>query len=108
VTFQKFEVFVDGSVQSQPAYKRMHRANAAKTNGSEPPYNPPASGTTLYIVMIFNGSRSIRYLVMYVGSFEHDIRLVFVAFSFQTNFKILLVSAADSVVSYIHLECAPY
>jgi len=47
-------------------------------------------------------------LVMYVGSFENRLHLVFVVFPLQTNSKILLVSEVDFVVSYIHLECAPY
>ena len=68
VTFQKLEVFVDRSVQSQSVYERMHRAYAAKTNGS----------------------RSIRHLVMHVGSFEHGIRLVFVSFPLQMDSKISL------------------
>jgi len=64
----------------------MHRSNAAKTNGAS----------------------SISYLVMYVFSFENRFRLVLVVFPLQMFFKILLVFQVGFMVSYIHLECAPY
>ena len=58
MTFQKYKVFVNGSVQSQPARKRMYRAYAA----------------------ISDGSRPVIYLIIDVGSLEHRVFLIFIAF----------------------------
>jgi hypothetical protein len=43
-----------------------------------------------------------------VEVFEHRIGLVLKLFSNQPHIDILLVTEVDSVVSFIHLECAPF
>src|SRR5690606_21653594 len=39
---------------------------------------------------------------------EHSVGLVFVLLSYQSGFEVLLVTEVDFVVSFIHLECAPF
>ena len=55
-----------------------------------------------------DGARSLGDLVVGVGVLEHRIGPVLKLISFQPACKILLVSEEDSVVSFIHLECAPF
>jgi hypothetical protein len=45
---------------------------------------------------------------MDVRVFEHGIGLVRILLPFQSGIKILLVSEVDFVVSFVHLECAPF
>jgi hypothetical protein len=55
-----------------------------------------------------DGTRILGDLVVDVGVFEHGVGLIFELLPFQTGFKILLVSKVDFLVSFIHLECAPF
>jgi hypothetical protein len=55
-----------------------------------------------------NGTRSLGNLVVDVRVFEHGVSLVWILLPFQPDFKILLVSEVDFVVSFVHLECAPF
>jgi hypothetical protein len=45
---------------------------------------------------------------MAIGIFKHGIGLVIILLSYQAGVKILLVTGVDFVVSFIHLECAPF
>jgi hypothetical protein len=45
---------------------------------------------------------------MDIGIFKHGIGLVIILLSYQAGVKILLVTGVDFVVSFIHLECAPF
>ncbi len=47
-------------------------------------------------------------LIVDVGVFEHRIGLVFKLLSHQAGIEILLVTEADLVASFIHMECAPF
>jgi hypothetical protein len=47
-------------------------------------------------------------LIVDVGVFEHGLGLVFKLLSHQSGFEILLVTEVGFVVSFIHLECAPF
>jgi hypothetical protein len=47
-------------------------------------------------------------LILAVAVFEPRVRLILELLPHQPGFKILLVSEVDFVVSFIHLECAPF
>jgi hypothetical protein len=86
VILEQNDIPVDRVIQSQPTNQLVHGPNA-----------PTADRT-----------RSLGDLVVDVGIFEHRVGLVWVLLPFQSGFKILLVSEVDFVVSFVHLECAPF
>ena len=61
-------------------------------------FNAPAS----------DRARPFTDLVSNIGVLEHRLGLVFVMLPLQPLLKILLVSAQDFVVSFLHLERAPF
>ena len=83
---QQRDVFIDRPVQFQLAHQLVHSANPTKTDC------PGSFGN----------------LTVDVGVFEHRIGLVLILFSHQPGIEILLVTEVDSVISFIHLECAPF
>jgi hypothetical protein len=86
VDLEQDNIPVDCLIQSQPAYQLVHGPNASAANGT----------------------RSLGNLVVDVRVFEHGVGLVWILLAFQSGFKILLVSEVDFVVSFVHLECAPF
>jgi hypothetical protein len=55
-----------------------------------------------------DSSGSFGYLIVNVGVFEHGVGPILVLLSCQPSIEILLVTEKDFVVSFIHLECAPF
>jgi hypothetical protein len=86
MTLQQKNVFVNLPVQSQLAHQFVHGADSTETD------RPGFIGD----------------LILDVGIFEHEIGLVLVLLSYEPGIKILLVTEDDFVVSFIHLECAPF
>jgi hypothetical protein len=86
MTLEQQNVLVEGPVQSQLAHQLMQGTDSTAADG------PGSFGN----------------LVVDVGVFEHGFGLVLILLSHQTGFKILLVTKADFVVSFIHLKCAPF
>jgi hypothetical protein len=83
---QQHDVFADRPVQSQLARQFMQGAYSTETDC-------PCS---------------ISDLIVDVGIFEDSIGLVLVLLSYQPGVEILLVTEEDFVVSFVHLECAPF
>jgi hypothetical protein len=86
VRFEQHDVLVDGSIQSQLTNQLVQGADASA------PY----------------GARSLGNLKVNVRILEHAIRLVGILLPFQSGFKILLVSEVYFIISFVHLECAPF
>ena len=83
---QQRDVFIDRPVQFQFAYQLVQGADPTETDC------PGSFGD----------------LIVEVGIFEHRIGLIFILLSYQPGVEIFLVTKIDFVVSFIHLECAPF
>jgi hypothetical protein len=86
VKLQELDLAIDFSIQLQSAHHLMNRSDAAITDCA----------------------CSFGNLVNQVAVLKHRIGLVGVVLSFQPDIKIVLVLEVDCMVSFVHLECAPF
>ena len=65
---------------------------------------------SIYLSAIATGDRAypFRHLKDDIASLENRLGLIFELFPLEPLGKFLLVTTQDFVVSFVHLECAPF